>query len=180
MSKANQLHEAIARVAAITGVSVGAWHDKATWSVNFSDEASDEQKAAALAVIAAFNTDAPTADDVKAEASRRISVLTFGGTTFGFCDPAGSDKNIAGAGTLALAAIIAGAQPGDLRWADPASDFRWIAMDNTSVEMDAHTCLAFAKTAAVWKTRHIYAARALKDMSPIPADYASDSRWPSP
>lgn len=123
---------------------------------------------------------APTAANVRAEAARRISVVTFGGVVFGFCDSAGSDKNIAGAGTLALAAIIAGAQPGNLRWADPGSDFCWIALNNTRVNMDAHTCLAFAQTAAVWKTKHMYAARALKDMSPIPADYASDSRWPSP
>ena len=56
-------------------------------------------------------------------------------------------------------------------------NFTWVAADNTTVKMDAQTTLNFGKAAADWKARHIRAARALKDMSPIPADYASDSRW---
>jgi hypothetical protein len=116
---------------------------------------------------------------VNAERDRRLMSFPFSGKTFDFCDNRGSDINIAGAGTLALAAIITGAQPGNLRWADANVDFTWVAADNSSVTMDAQTCLNFAKQAADWKARHIRKARALKDMSPIPADYASDSRWTS-
>jgi hypothetical protein len=120
---------------------------------------------------------APTAVDVTAERDRRLRVFPFGGKMYDFCDGRGSDINVAGAGTLALAAIIAGAQPGDLRWAFPETDFVWIAADNSSTAMDAQTCLAFAQSAAGWKARHIRAARVLKDTSPIPADYANDARW---
>ena len=45
--------------------------------------------------------------------------------------------------------------------------------------MDAQTCLAFGTAAASWKAKLIYAGRALKDMSPIPADFAADSHWPA-
>lgn len=121
----------------------------------------------------------PTSATINMERDRRLQSLSFAGKSFDFCDGKGSDLNIAGAGTLALAAIISGAQPGDLRWADPNADFLWVAQDNSSVPMDAQTTLAFAKTAAEWKAKHIYAARQLKNMSPIPADYADNARWPS-
>ena len=115
---------------------------------------------------------------VTAERDRRLERFSFSGKSFGFVDGKGSDVNIAGAATLSLAAIIAGSQPNDLRWADPANDFGWVADDNTRVLMDAQTCLNFAKAAAAWKSAHIAAARTIKDMNPIPADYAADSRWP--
>ena len=117
--------------------------------------------------------------DVNEERDRRLKSFPFGGKIYDFCDSRGSDINIAGAGTLALAAIMAGAQSNDMRWANPDVDFKWVAADNSSVTMDAQTCLNFAKAAADWKAKHIRKARALKDMSPIPADYASDSRWTS-
>lgn len=126
-----------------------------------------------------FQTPPITAENVNAERDRRLASFPFGGNMFDFCDDRGSDINIAGAGTLALAAIITGAQAGDLRWANAGSDFSWVAADNSSVMMDAQTCLNFAKAAADWKAKHIRKARELKDMSPIPADYASDSRWTS-
>lgn len=120
---------------------------------------------------------APTAADVSAERDRRLRQVTFAGHAFDFCDGR-SDINIAGAGTLALAAIIAGAQVGNLRWAGMDRDFTWVAADNAAVPMDAQTCLSFAQAAAVWKARHIHASRAIKDLPEIPADYADDARWP--
>jgi len=96
--------------------------------------------------------------------------FTFEGREFDFCDGKGSDQNIAGAATLALAAVLTGGVGWD-------ENFTWVAADNTTVPMTAQTCLNFGKTAADWKARHIRAARALKDMRPIPADFADDSRW---
>lgn len=119
----------------------------------------------------------PTAADVSAERDRRLRQFLFAGHAFDFCDGR-SDINIAGAGTLALAAIIAGAQVGNLRWVGMDRDFMWVAADNTAVPMDAQTCLKFAQAAAVWKATHINAARAIKDLPVIPADYADDARWP--
>lgn len=115
--------------------------------------------------------------EVDDERDRRLSKFTFAGTVFDFGGTATVD--IAGAGTLALAAIINGAQPGNLRWANPASDFAWIAANNTSVPMDAQTCFAFAQAAAQWRSAHIFAARTIKDTNPIPADYTANARWPS-
>lgn len=124
-------------------------------------------------------TKAVTSAMVNAERDRRLRQFSFSARQFDFCDGRGSDINIAGAGTLALAAIIAGAQPNDLRWADPIADFTWVAADNTQTTMDAQTCLLFAQAAASWKARHIRAARVIKDMETIPADYADNARWPS-
>lgn len=118
---------------------------------------------------------APSASDVNKERDRRASKFVFAGKTY---DLSGESLlNVSGAGTLALAAIINGAQPGDLRWADPDEDFSWIADDNTSVVMDAQTAWAFAQTAAAWRKHVIFKARVIKDMNQIPTDYAKDSHW---
>lgn len=118
-----------------------------------------------------------TTDDVNAERNRRLRSFVFGGKAYDF--DANSQLNIAGAGILAFAAIINGAQPGDLRWANAAKDFSWVAADNTSVTMDAQTTFAFAQAAGRWKADHIHAGRIIKDLGSIPADYAADARWPA-
>lgn len=126
--------------------------------------------------IAPYQPPALTAEDVTAERDRRMALMPFGGKTYQF--DAESQGSISGAGTLALAAIISGSQAGDYRWASPDADFVWLASDNTPTTMDAQTMLAFAQAAASWKREHIYAARVIKDQSPIPADYTADRRWP--
>lgn len=88
-------------------------------------------------------------------------------------------ENISGAATAALAAIAGAAAPGDLRWHGGTSDFAWIAADNTLVPMDAQTMHAFGMAAMAHKQAHIFAARALKDEDPIPADYQDDAYWPA-
>lgn len=115
--------------------------------------------------------------DVDAERDRRVALMAFNGKTYD-CDKT-SLRRIDTAKTNALAAIINGAQLADLRWADPNIDFAWIAHDNSATPMDAQTCLAFGMAAASWEGRHIVAARALKNMNPIPADYATNAAyWP--
>lgn len=88
-------------------------------------------------------------------------------------------ENIAGAAVAALAAISAGAAIGNYRWHGGNSDFQWIAEDNTLHLMDAQTMFAFGQAAMAHKQAMIFAARTLKDMSEIPADYADDQYWPS-
>jgi hypothetical protein len=155
----------------------------AEWSLSGTEYAGlvwhDQQqtKPTEAEVIAWIAANQVRSRHVNAERDRRLKSFPFSGKTFDFCDGKGSDINIAGAGTLALAAIMAGAQPGNLRWADPANDFSWVAADNSTVTMDAHTTLNFAKAAADWKARHIRRARVLKDASPIPANYADDAQW---
>lgn len=122
-------------------------------------------------------TVAPTAADVDRERDRRIDAgVEFQGAAFQ--SRAGDRENIAGSAQLAFMAIVAGAQPGDLRWSDPDYDFAWIASDNALVPMDAQTVVDFGKAAAQRKQALIFAARQLKDMDPIPARYTDDKWWP--
>jgi len=88
-----------------------------------------------------------------------------------------SVARISGAGTLALGAIVAGAQVGDLRWHGGDTDFSWIASDNATTTMDAQTCFAFGAAAAAVETELVFKAKALREMDPIPDDYHSDTWW---
>ena len=125
-----------------------------------------------------------TTDDVDTERDRRIeSGMTFNGVRYQ--TRAQDRENVAGASILALAAVVNGAQPGDLRWhlSDPdapdAKDFKWIAEDNAKHPFDAQTFFAFGQAMAAHKSALIFAARALKDMTEIPGDYATnETYWP--
>jgi hypothetical protein len=87
-------------------------------------------------------------------------------------------KRISGASQLAFMAIVSGAQPGDYLWASE-EPFGWIAQDNTLTLMDAQTVVEFGKTAAEWERAHIFAARDLKNMEPVPENYKDDIWWPN-
>ncbi len=115
--------------------------------------------------------------NVDAERDRRVAAgFVFGANTF---QTRPEDReNIAGASTAALAAIVSGAQVGDLRWHGGDSDFAWISAANALVPMDAQTMFAFGQAAMAHKQGLIFAARALKDMAEIPADIADDQWWP--
>ena len=166
-------------VCPVVSVTVGSEADRATWGFVAAEHATEAQRAAAAQALSTYDPAAPTPEDVDAERDRRLARLTFAGKVYDFVDANGSETNIAGAATLALAAIVSGAQPGNLRWANPAVDFVWIAADNALVPMDAQTCLTFGAAAADWKARHIYAGRVLKNLQSIPSDYAADARWPA-
>ncbi|WP_105437679.1 DUF4376 domain-containing protein [Neorhizobium sp. T25_13] len=121
----------------------------------------------------------PTSGEVDSERDRRITAgFTFEGVLY---QSRPEDReNIMGASTAALAALVAGAQPGDYHWhGDPNTEFAWIAADNASHPMDAETMFAFGKAAMTHKQLHIFACRALKDMDPIPSDFATNpAYWP--
>lgn len=105
---------------------------------------------------------------VNAERDRRIaSGFSFNGMIF---QSRPDDlKRIAANGTLALAAIMSGAQ----------TNFTWIAADNTLVPMDAQTATKFSQAAAEWETAHMLAGRVLKKMNPVPQEYTDDAYWPT-
>lgn len=86
-------------------------------------------------------------------------------------------QRITGAATLAGFAVAAGAQPGDFLWHGGSEPFGWIAADNEVVTMDAQTVFAFGQAAAAVETRLIFAARALREMDPIPEDFRDDRWW---
>lgn len=119
----------------------------------------------------------PTAADVDAERERRLSSFSFGGVVYDFDEASRALIDKARVSAMNYI-IVAGPQPGQLRWADQNLDFGWISADNSFNPMDAQTCLAFGTAAASWEGRHILAARAIKNLSPIPPDYAADARWP--
>ncbi|WP_182422032.1 DUF4376 domain-containing protein [Aureimonas sp. ME7] len=120
----------------------------------------------------------PTAADIDAERDRRIEAgFTFAGKAFQ-ARPA-DRENILGAASLAhMAMTLQNKKPGDLRWHGGEDDFVWIAADNSLVPMDAPTVMAFGQVAANHKSAHTFAARALKDLDEIPADFADDRHWP--
>lgn len=119
----------------------------------------------------------PTAEMVNAERDRRIAGgFRHGGVAFQLDEA--SISRVTAMGADARFALLAGVQPGNLRWADPDNDFGWIASDNSIVAMDAQAMAALADAAKIWVSRHTFAARAIKDVAPIPTDYAGDSYWP--
>ena len=118
-----------------------------------------------------------TLDQVDAERARRVAdTFSFGGVLYQ-CDKA-SQQNMIAKGAQAKFAVLNGAVAGDLRWSNPDQDFGWIATDNSITPMDAQTTAAFADAADLWVTAHVIAARLLKNMTPIPLDYANDKYWP--
>jgi hypothetical protein len=127
-----------------------------------------------------------TKAEVDAESDRRIEGgFWFEGGCFGEgegyrfdSDKAKALPRITGAGTLAGFALGAGAQPGDFHWHGGANPFTWIVQSNEVVPVDAPTMFAIARRAADWESAHVIAARTLKDMHPIPRNFADDSFWP--
>lgn len=115
-------------------------------------------------------------EGIRRERDRRLKAdFTFNGVQYQR-DPV-SLQRITGAATLAGFAIAAGAQVGNLRWANADRDFVWISSDDTPVTMDAQTCFAFGQAAAKVETDLILAAKALREMDPVPADYTDDKWW---
>lgn len=129
-------------------------------------------------VIPPFSPLPPEDRAIDTERDRRISAgFSFGGV---FYQSRPEDReNIQGASTAALAAMVNGAQPGNYRWHGGETDFMWIADDNTTHPLDAQSTFAMGQAAMAHKQAHIFAARALKDMDPVPADYATNpAYWP--
>jgi len=88
-----------------------------------------------------------------------------------------SVARISGVGTLALGAIVRGAQVGDYYWHGRVTPFAWIASDDSLTQMDAQTCFAFGQAAAAVETEVIFAAKALREMDPVPDDFTDDKWW---
>lgn len=125
---------------------------------------------------------APSPEMVDAERDRRIVAgFIFEGVQF---QSRPEDReNIAGAKSLATDAVALGAVAGELDWRQRLNPtgpevFAWIAADNSLVPMDAPTVIQFAYAAVDHKEAMIFAARAIKNLDPIPSDYTDDAYWP--
>ncbi len=120
----------------------------------------------------------PSSFDVDLERDRRISAgFSFNGASY---QSRPEDReNIQGASTAALSAMVNGAQPGDYRWHGGNNDFVWIAADNSIHLLDAQSTFALGQAAMAHKQALIFAARTLKDLEPIPGDFATNpAYWP--
>lgn len=115
--------------------------------------------------------------DIKQERDRRLP-LDFGFQGVMYQRDPESIARISGAGTLALGAMVNGTQVGDLFWHGRETPFAWIASDDSLVTMDAQTCFAFGQAAAARETEIVFAAKALREMDPIPTDFTDDKYWP--
>jgi len=69
-----QLHEKIITVCPIHGVSIGRRDDKATWRIDFKDEATEQQRSAARVVLDAFDANQP--DDPAKDIVDEIAALS--------------------------------------------------------------------------------------------------------
>lgn len=86
-------------------------------------------------------------------------------------------QRITGAATLAGFAVAAGSPVGNLRWANAERDFGWISSDNSVTLMDAQTAFEFGQVAASVETSIIFAAKAIREMEPIPENITDDVLW---
>ena len=115
--------------------------------------------------------------EIKRERDRRLPLdFEFQGVMYQR-DPE-SIARISGAGTLALGAMVNGAQVGDLFWHGRETPFAWISSDDSFVTMDAQTCFAFGQAAAARETEIVFAAKTIREMDPIPVDFVEDTYWP--
>lgn len=146
------------------------------WALVATPEESDEDQYAALEWR--DDGDPPSLAELQAKAAEleietcteAVNVLRdtkiadgfiFGGVLFQ--TDLVSVKRIAGAASAAHVAITQdGAAAGDLRWADPDSDFEWIAADNSVVAMDAPTVVAFGQAYMAFERELVFAASAIK------------------
>jgi len=166
------LHGACAKVAPIVSVTVGDRSDRSTWSIQFADDATEQQKAAAQLIVDTYDPNAPTVEQIVAERERRLSL--------GFNYDFGNGRGVHRIGTTkedmagwSEVSTYAGAliDRGDLTTQIP-------------IATDTGTCLV---TPPEWRAIEIAAAQfrqplwtksfALMAMNPIPASYQEDSWW---
>lgn len=114
---------------------------------------------------------------VDAERDRRIDAgLTWQGKLWQ--SDADSRENINGSYSSALAYLLSGGQPDEVYWSDPNTPLTWLAEDNSLVTMTPAMMIDFGNAALAHKKAHIFAARTIKDMDPIPTDFTDDKWWP--
>jgi hypothetical protein len=72
-------------------------------------------------------------------------------------------ENVLGLAMAAQSAILAGAQPGNLRWLTLDQDFGFITADNTIIPMDAFDMIALYRQGLAFKPAATFHACAVKD-----------------
>ena len=171
-----RLHAAVSAVCPILGVSIDDPEDKASWRIDFTDEATAPERAAGQAALDGLDI-GPTAalEQRKAALTARVNEVRDARINGGFehdghtFQSAPSDReNIVG---LAFAASGSPMTPGDLRWFNPDADFKFITADNQLVAMDAPAVVALYARGMGFKAAVTYFARAYKDAILAAADH---------
>ena len=123
-------------------------------------------------------TDVPaTSEIVNQERDHRISAgFTWNGHTFQ--SDSDSRENIIGSSVDATEFMRGGGAPNEVYWQSSATPFVWLAADNTPVAITPAQMIDMGRALLSHKKNCIFAARVLKDMEPIPADFADDKYWP--
>lgn len=156
MAETVDLHRALAAaVPGVVSVSVGRRNNKDTWAVMLADgtrwafgnPCPSVALEKASSIMSAFDFDAPQADDVKAEARRRI-LARF---------PEWKQANMTARGVELTLVLASGGQ--------------WSQQEQAEA--------AALQEACDWIKQVRAASDVLEAMSPIPADYATDARWPA-
>ncbi|WP_427023052.1 DUF4376 domain-containing protein [Aureimonas ureilytica] len=140
-----------------------------------------EYDAAYAAEMAARVPEPPSDTDINAERDRRLGLgITFAGHPYQTDEI--SRQRINTSRISAMAAIMGGAQPGDLRWPGVDKDFFWIAADDVRVPMDAQTMVAFGNAVAAREGLLIVAGNDLKQRiaaGEAISNIGDDKLWPA-
>lgn len=124
---------------------------------------------------------APTPEAINAERDRRLGLgITFAGHPYQTDEI--SRQRINTSRISAMAAIMGGAQLGDLRWPGVDKDFFWIAADDVRVPMDAQTMVAFGNAVAAREGLLIVAGNDLKQRiaaGEAISNIGDDKLWPA-
>lgn len=78
MTTATKLDAAIKAVCPINGVGIGSKDDKSTWRIDFKDDATAEQRAAARAVLTEFDATGPDVPEFVTMRQARLALLSVG------------------------------------------------------------------------------------------------------
>lgn len=113
----------------------------------------------------------PTGDQIDAERDRRIGlplVITLSGPrSFSINMDDSGLRNMNGLATAAVLAKVLGS----------SATTNFIAYDNTEVTLSPDDLIAMGLQVQARISAMTFAGRALKNMTPIPADFAADSYW---
>lgn len=156
----------------ITRLAVGSWADKNTWTVAYDGSETDADRTAVASVIATFDPNAPTVNDIVAERKRRLDL----GFSYDFQDARGVHH----IGTTA------DDMTGWREVIDYANALVDLGDTGTQIAIITDTGPTLV-TAPEWQAVMLQAAQvrqtiwarsfALQAMSPIPSDYVNDAYW---
>lgn len=152
---AQYLHDQIAAVCPIVGLSIGHPSDKATWRIDYAPSATSAQQTAALSVVTNFNVVAPTEDDVDTFRDARLAT--------GFVDATTGKTFQCDAGSRGFLTAIGASAQGTLAMS-PQPTFQIISADNSVVALSSTAAYALTNGRIMpWVSATMLYARTMKN-----------------